>query len=523
MCMPKLKLVFLTLTICLSSYSVAQDLHDVKIGETLYSISKKYNVSIQDLVKANPEAKRGLHQGMNILIPTFHKDTDTIAYKLHKVRPLESFYSIKSKYGVGQRELLELNPSLSDGFRSGREIKIPIEEKENTLEILQFITNENESDFIDKLKNRKSKFKKKDQYNIAFLLPLYLDKNDTIEAYQNLEEETEIYKKTHYALDFYSGAKIALDTLNKAGMSLNIHVFDTKNDPHETFDLVTKSTFNNMDLVIGPFYSNNFKIAAEILSRRKIPIVAPLSTKSNLLENAPHTFQVIPTPKRQVTYLSEYITELYAHECITLVRRNSEEDENNAKWMLSSLNLDSVSNYKEVLVEGPVIDSIHHEIDSMAVKNVFLIPSTEKAFVTDVLTKLNATRDSSLIVFGMPDWYKFKELDYNYLMNLDVHIPNSGFLSYQDSLTQYFVKNYQESTRNAPNERFAFAGFDITYYFLSILKENGGISSSMYLEPKNLLNMNFDYNYIRNRRDGSRNQSVQIIKYDDFKIVPINE
>ncbi len=518
-----LKLILLTFTMMLSSFLFAQVDHDVKVRETLYSISKKYNISIQDLVRANPKAKRGLHEGMQISIPSVNGASDTTEYKLHKVRPLESFYSIQSKYGIKAKELLQLNPSLSEGFRAGKQIKIPIHKTEEIAEVKKIERVEGQFDFFEKLKNKRSKFKKKDSYNIAFLLPLYLDKNDTIEVYQNPEGNSEIYKKTHYALDFYSGAKIAIDSLHKAGMSINIHVYDTKNEPEETFDIVTKTAFNDMDLVIGPFYSKNFKIAADVLRRKRTPIVAPLSSKNSLLENTPHAFQVIPSQKRQITYLSEYISEHYGSECISIVRRNNEEEQNYANLMLSSLKLDTMFNYKEILVEEAVIDSIHHEIDSMAATNVFLIPSTDKAFVTDLLTKLNATRDRSLVLFGMPEWHDFEGLDYTYMTHLKVHLPNSGLLSYQDSLTMYFVENFEESTRNAPNERFAFAGFDITYYFLSQLKNQGGISTDMYLEPEQLLNMNFDFNDKRNKRDGSRNQSVQIIQYKEFEIAPIRE
>jgi len=521
--MHKKILISFLFSICLNFVVNAQQTHDVKIGETLYSVSKEYGVTIRDLVKANPDAKRGLRDGMNIVIPIIHESIDTVIYILHKVKPLESFYSIKNNFGIGEEELLAFNPKLTEGFRAGTFIKIPQYEEIDVTEELELKEDEKEIDIIEELKNRKNKFKNKKSYDVAFMLPLYLDKNDTIEAYQNLQEESSIYKKTHYALDFYSGAKIAIDSLNKSGIALNIHVYDTKNDPHETFDLVTKKEFGDMDLVIGPFYSKNFKIAAEILSRRDVPIVAPLSTKGNLLENIPNAFQVIPTQKRQVTYLSDYISENYANKSITLVRKNIEEEAKYADWMLSSLELDSMSAYKEILVEGAVIDSIHHELDSMAETNVILIPSAEKDFVTDLLTKLNATRDSTIVVFGMPDWYSFKELDYDYLMNLNVHMPNSGALSYQDPLTQYFIKHYQETTRSAPNQRFAFSGFDVTYYFLSILKEYGGISSDMYLEPKNLLNLNFDYNYKRNRKNGSRNQSVQIIRYENLELIRVDE
>ena len=527
----------------------AQEIHEVKLGETLYSVSKKYGVTISDIVKANPKAERGLRNGMSIVIPIFHETIDTVVYIMHKVKPLESFYSIKNKFGVNEKDLLYFNPQLTEGFRSGEYIKIPQFQEIDVTEKIELLENEKETDIFDELKNRTNKFKQKDSYNIAFLLPLYLDKNDAIERESNyLEERSEIYKKSNYALEFYSGAKIAIDTLNKAGMGLNIYVYDTKNDTQQTFDLVSKNEFDNMDLVIGPFYSKNFKLAAEILSRRDVPIIAPLSSKGNLLENIPNAFQVIPTKKRQVKYLSDFIYENYMHLNITLLRRDNikeltlkleagkidsalylknkkkiSDEEKYADWMISALEIDSLAAFKEIIVEGNVIDSIHHELDSMAETNVILIPSIEKDFVIDLLTKLNATRDSNIVVFGMPDWIHFKELDYDYLMNLNVHLPSSGILSYQDSLTQYFIDHYQESTHSAPSERFAYSGFDVTYYFLSLVNHYGGLSSRMYLEPKNLLNLNFDFNYKRNEKNGSRNQSVQIIEFENLEIIRVDK
>ncbi len=521
------KKLFVTLIFCLACtfVSQAQETHDVKRGETLYSVSKQYGISISEIVKANPSAKRGLKRGMNIVIPIIHESIDTIVYIMHDVRPLESFYSIKNKYGVSEEVLLEFNPFLSDGFRSGIRIKIPQFEDVDVSEEIEFIKEEKAEDFFEELKGRKNKFQKKELYNVAFMLPLYLDKNDRIEALQDLDKEDEIYKKTLYALDFYSGAKIAIDSLNKAGMSINVHVYDTKNDPHETYDLVTQKEFDDMDIVIGPFYAKNYKIAAEILSRRGVPTVAPLSTKGNLLENIANAFQVIPTKKRQVSYMSEFIAENYADKNILLVRRDSVDDINYKDWMLSALDLDSLPSYREILLNKhqSVIDSIYHELDTLAETNVILVPSTEKDFVTDLLTKLNAARDSSVVVFGMPEWYTFKDLDYEYLMNLNVHMPNSGVLSYNDSLTQYFVENYQVETGSDPSPRFSFSGFDVTFYFLTQLMNYGGVSSELFLEPKDLLNLNFDFNYKRNQDNGSRNQAVQIIKYQDLEIIRVDE
>ena len=266
----------------------AQQTHEVQSGETLYSVSKKYGVTISNLVKANPNANRGLRNGMSIVIPIIHESIDTVAYFIHKVRPLESFFSISNKFGVNEEQLLEFNPELSDGFRSGMRIKVPQFEELDATEAVE--SEESDKDVEKSRRKKNAKFKKKQSYKIALMMPLYLDKNDTIEAYNNLNEGDQIYKKTRFALDFYSGAKIAIDTMRKAGMSLDVHVFDTNNDANHTFDLVAQKEFDDMDLVIGPFYSKNFKLAAEILSRRDVPIVAPLSTKPNLLEKIPNAF-----------------------------------------------------------------------------------------------------------------------------------------------------------------------------------------------------------------------------------------
>ena len=521
------KKFFITLLFSLACVLVsqAQETHEVKNGETLYSVSKQYNISTSEIIKANPSAKRGLRKGMSIVIPILHESIDTVVYIMHPVRPLESFYSIKNKFGISEDILLEFNPQLSEGFRSGMLIKIPQFEEIDVTEKLELFEKEDSLLFIEELKTRKSKFEKKEVYNIAFLLPLYLDKNDTIETYQNLNKVDELFKKTPYALDFYSGAKIAIDSLNKAGMALNVHVYDTKNSTQETYDIVAQKSFDSMDLVIGPFYSKNYKIAAEILSRRGVTTVAPLSIKGNLLENIPNAFQVKPTKKHQVRYMSQYIAANYSDKNIIVVRKDSSEDKKYSQWMLSSLELDSLDHFKEVLVKSQqsVIDSIYHELDSMAETNVILVPSIEKDFVTDLLTKLNATRDTSIVVFGMPDWYSFKDVDYEYLMNLNVHIPTSGVLSYSDSLTKYFVDHYQAATDSDPSERFSFLGFDVTIYFLSQLKNYGGISSDLYLEPMDLLNLNFDFNYKRNQKNGSRNQAVQIIKYQDLEILRVDK
>ena len=100
----------------------AQEIHEVERGETLYSVSKKYGVTISDIVKANPNTDRGLRNGMSIVIPIIHETIDTVVYLTHKVKPLESFYSIKNKYGVNEKDLIDFCRETLAGFKVPKQV-----------------------------------------------------------------------------------------------------------------------------------------------------------------------------------------------------------------------------------------------------------------------------------------------------------------------------------------------------------------------------------------------------------------
>lgn len=70
-----MKRILLTF-VALLSFSIAmaqQQYHTIQSGETLESIAKKYKVSVDDLVQANPEALSKMYEGMQLTIPQSDK------------------------------------------------------------------------------------------------------------------------------------------------------------------------------------------------------------------------------------------------------------------------------------------------------------------------------------------------------------------------------------------------------------------------------------------------------------------
>lgn len=98
--------------------------HKVVKGETLYSISKKYNVPVSQLEQLNPQAKKSLSLH-SILIISENNNTQNSNVFEHKVIAKETLFGLSKRYNVSIEKLKELNPSIeSEGLKVGTVIKI---------------------------------------------------------------------------------------------------------------------------------------------------------------------------------------------------------------------------------------------------------------------------------------------------------------------------------------------------------------------------------------------------------------
>ena len=105
--------------------------HTVEKGETLFAISRKYKVTVADIQKANPEiANTEIQPGQILVIPGLEdnstKEVSTQGGETtHKVVSKETFYSISRKYSITVQELKEANPDIAD-LKAGQVIVIPV-------------------------------------------------------------------------------------------------------------------------------------------------------------------------------------------------------------------------------------------------------------------------------------------------------------------------------------------------------------------------------------------------------------
>lgn len=107
--------------------------HVVQKNETLYRIGLKYKVTVSELYRLNPNAREGIRVGQKLILPDYvstSKDSRSPnggSTVYHAVQKGETLYSIARRYDVSVNEIMAANPSIKspDNLPLGIVLKIP--------------------------------------------------------------------------------------------------------------------------------------------------------------------------------------------------------------------------------------------------------------------------------------------------------------------------------------------------------------------------------------------------------------
>lgn len=121
------------LTILCGIPSAAQDyfMHTVTQGQGLYSISRMYGVTEDDIIKLNPGSEKVIRTGQELRIPNRRQPSSG---KFHTIQKGETLYRLSVENRISVKELCDANPGLSaQNFKIGQVITIPAPSDEDPL------------------------------------------------------------------------------------------------------------------------------------------------------------------------------------------------------------------------------------------------------------------------------------------------------------------------------------------------------------------------------------------------------
>jgi LysM repeat protein len=433
--------------------------HIVQPKETLFGIAKKYSVPLNLLKEYNPFLKdKGLDIGMVLKIPQFKvlsQDEQRLIklanlakmYELHTVVKDDSFYSLTRNYHVSKESLLRLNPDLKGGLKLGMVLKIWRKRNiDNTLQGRRILMK-------DSTVNSRS-------INVALLFPFKFRKNDTLTKEQLFSSKG---KLENIVTDFYLGVEIAIDSLKKQGLSINLKVFDSENNKDCILDYFDAGAFDSIDVVFGPVYNKHVNMVAERL--KDIPVVYPFYSKKQGAFTNQNVIKTAPDHSVYEKVVLDYFKRNHNNEHVVVVGNYTVASELKMRYFKRELlQKDSISEVAMLQPEEGFIQKERFEqaIDTLGV-NWVLLTTNNKVVTADVVNNLKSLpNNASVRLFAMEKAKNFEIIDNNTLAKMNFTYAVSGVQN--DSLPEvaefyrkYLLKNYAYPTD------YAIRGFDIVY------------------------------------------------------------
>ncbi len=507
--------------------------HEVKKGETLFSISREHNVAADEIVKLNPDAKEGVKIGQILIIPPTYANTAAPVentnstkkseLKTHIVKKGETVYSISKQYGISQDALIARNPGIDQELQEGKMLIVPPVFQSNSFvepEAPQapqhkiHIVKQEETIFgISKMYEISQEDLIKANPDIANglmagkILRIPLNATEVAEAttadsistslekvfnsepktsiecalalpwnFAKVTETSKIDANTDKFIEFYNGMLLAADTLRKTGLNINLRVYDSGKTDAEAQTLVSYNELKNMDFIIGPAYQSQIKTMADFALAYNVKLVVPFTSKSEEVKNNANIFQINAPQNESAAEVALQIAQNFKDYNVVVVSFSDPKYNDKAVWadtLKFTLDAMGVKN-KDVVFSN--FTELKKTVEKKK-KNLIFPVTTNQVALNQILPIINMlkSKDSEIAVFGFNEWQNYNSISKE-LFQYDTYFTSPFYVDFKSESTIEFLKKYRSYYNAEPSNThpmYAILGYDMMMYFCESMQKYG--------------------------------------------------
>lgn len=512
-------------------------LHTVTKGQSLYSISTMYNVTMEDLIRLNPGCEKQIRAGESLKIPQADSGSNQGKPTFHTIQAGETLYQLTLKYNVTVQAICTANPGLSaSNFRIGQVISIPAQTaiqpaKENLSETAAQTSSEKKTDWRDmhKVERKETIFSISRQYGISeeeliaanpelkkgklkrgsfLFIPYPASKQPVKEAEKTparIPSNEELFAQNKQSLkkiqnikaavllpftegknrdeqmrmvEYYEGFLMAVDSLKRQGVSVNLYTYDTKGKSDVTQSILAKEEMKNMDIIFGPAHAANVKTLAEFAEKNQTRVVVPFSPEVEQVFKNPYIYQVNTPQSYLYSEVYEHFLRKFSKANIVFLDAGTGQNEKAEfiKGMKNELKTNQVA-YKHISNSDTL--KILAAIDSTR-ENIFIPTSGKDLSLTRLIPQLTQIRRSypnvDLHLFGYPEWQTYTQDYLASFYELDTYFYSSFYTNNLFPAAVRFTQEYRRwYSKDMANifPKYGMLGFDTGYFFLKGLAQEG--------------------------------------------------
>ncbi len=551
-------------------------LHVVKKGQSLYGISKIYNVTVDNLVAANPGAYTNLKEGDVIVIPVNQSISASsvtgVNEVFHTIAKGESMYSIAKQYNTTVENLLKLNPGIyPNHFIEGDVIKIcpntpeQISVKTDVKQMTHYVAKKADtfesiasanhisvkqlkdanpdlkkikngsvvyipkngvttktvsssdatvhqleqtySDKIADIATKAHQTKKDGVINVAMVLPFQLQK-------ENPPRQAYLYT------DFYKGFLLAVDSIGKhCDRKININVYDTQHNLNVTDSILALPSMKNMDAIIAPSEPKQLERCNQFGIKNNVFVINCFSSKNEDYASNPQIIQLNMPSSYLAAAVNELISSDFKDYEIVFLKDPSEDDNDVISEVMQYL---KANNFKTHFID--VFSTIGFETISSYMdpgSNYLFIPtSSSKQFFlkfSKALTEVKGKRfDCEVRLLGHPEYLVMKDQK-STLQKINTYVYSRFFVANEKrgaEIERKFKAAYHENMLPT-TPSLGILGFDLGTYIITTLSSDGSfITGHKYFDG---VQMDIDLQRSSNW-GGYINKCVELVHFSGNKV-----
>jgi hypothetical protein len=357
---------------------------------------------------------------------------------------------------------------------------------------------------------------------IAIFAPVYLDSVFAGDTYK-LNKGANLPRYILPGLDFYNGAMMAVDSLNKEKAQVEVLFFDSKAEGGIE-QQITDTLMQDVSLIIASFSNRDeIKPLADFALSKKIVLISATYPNDGGTTTNPSFVLLNPTLTAHIEGLYKYVRKYYPLQTITWFRKNGDTEdmiekifsEQNKKTGGTQLKLKTVS-----LSDSFTAHEVLSYLDSNH-QNTIICGSLNEIFGSNLSKALGSNKNFRITAVGMPTWDGIRDI------SKDLEIIYSTPYNFQrtEKLGLILTDKYKNKYSGRATD-MVFKGFESMYHFTKLLLKYGNALPSHLSDKEFKLFNDFDIQPVKlstnSALDYFENRKLYFIRKKDGMVRPIN-
>ena len=358
---------------------------------------------------------------------------------------------------------------------------------------------------------------------VALMMPLHLDQIGDISTSKfDVEQRGKRSYRQFEFIEFYEGIRMALDKMAEKGVGVELNVVDVStSDTAKVREAFMSHNVGESDVLVALLLRETFDKAAELAREAGIYIVNPMATRSEICAENPYMVKMQPSTAGLITRMLNNMASERPGAHLYIVHSGSKAEKPVLEELKSQLA--ARGDIKYTLFgwsQSAKLPSVLKNTPGATVLSIFDQDKDQnRVYVGNLLNKLSSLKQGTPVLYTMNDWTReYGDVDFNQLQNLNYHTFAAGW-DMTNEMHVEFLKEFRERYGSEPTTPLAATGYDIATYIVGGLHRKG---ADFWKNPGGMSEGLTQPIYLVRKGAGLENDRAMLYRMQGMVLVPVS-